>query len=131
VLCLGAALSALTVLLAVVIDVFLPASVRAQADIGISRWGLLPTAVSVACVVMGIRSLRRDPARGYAWFERALLVDLLLTQPIVVASDQFSALPTVALDLVMLGVIAAARAAAAAPPDTVDGVRPAAAPAGG
>src|SRR5262245_49793283 len=113
VLCVNAAGSLVTVLSTLVIQFFLPERVRTEASIGFSVWATIPASVSIACVVIGIRNLRRDPARGYAWLERALLVDLLLTQPIVVASDQFSALPSIAVDLVMLGVVATARAAAA------------------
>ncbi len=46
---------------------------------------------------------------AYGWFERAVLVDLLLTQVFSVTSDQFSALPSIAIDLIMLAVLGAAR----------------------
>ena len=36
----------------------------------------------------------------------------LLTQPIVIAADEFSALPSIVIDLIMLAVVATARAAA-------------------
>jgi hypothetical protein len=112
VLVVNAFFSLLTVVSTIIVEFFVPASIRAESSIGISKWGAIPSVISVLCVIAGIRVLRRDPGRGYAWFERALLVDLLLTQPIVVAAEQFSALPTVAVDLVMLAVVATARAAA-------------------
>lgn len=40
-----------------------------------------------------------------------MLINLLLTQVFVVANDQFSALPSIAIDLVMLAVLGAARGA--------------------
>ena len=42
------------------------------------------------------------------------LIDLLLTQPFVVAKDQFSALPSIIIDLVMLAAFGAAKTAARA-----------------
>ncbi len=113
-LCLSSAFSLLSVLLAIVVEFFLPASVKGDAHVDLSVWGAVPATLAVVCVVLGIRRLRRDPARGYAWFERALLIDLLLTQPVVIASDQFSALPSIVIDLVMLAVVGTAKAAAQA-----------------
>jgi len=113
VLCVNAATSLLTVVSMLVIQYFVPDRVRAEASIDVSVWATIPASVTIACVVIGVKNLRRDPARGYAWLERSLLVDLLLTQPIVVASEQFSALPSIAVDLVMLGIVATARSAAA------------------
>jgi hypothetical protein len=112
VLCINAAVTLLVVALAIVVEFFLPDSVKGNITLDVSPWAIAPAGISAVCVVVGIRYLHRDPGRGYAWFERALLVDLLLTQPLAVAADEFSALPSVLLDLIMLAVVATARAAA-------------------
>jgi hypothetical protein len=114
-LCLNAAASLITVLLLIGVELFGTETVKNEADIGISALASAATAsLTIICVVLGLRSLRRDRARAYAWFVRSLLVDLLLTQPIIVASEQFSQLTAVAIDLIMLAVVATAKAAATA-----------------
>jgi hypothetical protein len=112
VLCISSALSLVTAVATLVIEFFLPESIKHDAHAGLSVWGSIPAILAVICVVIGIRRLRRNPTSGYAWFERAVLIDLLLTQPVVVAADQFSALPSIVIDLVMLAVLGAAKAAA-------------------
>jgi hypothetical protein len=66
---------------------------------------------SAICVALGVRLLRRDEAQAYAWFERGVLINLLLTQVFAVANNQFSALPFIAVDLAFLAVLGAARGA--------------------
>jgi hypothetical protein len=72
---------------------------------------IVTSVASAICVLLGLRLIRRDRGQAYAWFERAVLINLLLTQVFVLANDQFSALPAIALDLLMLGVLGAARGA--------------------
>lgn len=68
------------------------------------------SAISGLCAALGLWYWRRNRDVAWGWFQRALLVDLLLTQVFALAQSQFSGLPGVFLDLVMLAVIAAARA---------------------
>ena len=66
---------------------------------------------SAACVVVGIVQLRRRRrASGYRWLQRAVLIDLLLTRVFEFAVNQFWTIPSVILDLVLLAVLALARA---------------------
>jgi hypothetical protein len=113
ILCLSAAAGLLTALIVILIEV-LPANLSKNLSAGTSAWGAIPAALSAICVVVGIRRLRQDPRSGYTWFERAVLIDLLLTQPFVVAADEFSALPSIIIDLVMLAAFGAAKVAAQA-----------------
>ena len=111
ILCLSAASGLLTALIVILIQV-LPASVSTNLSAGESAWATIPAGLAAVCVVVGIRRLRLDPRSAYAWFERAVLIDLLLTQPFVVATDQFSALPSIIIDLLMLAAFGAAKTAA-------------------
>jgi hypothetical protein len=66
---------------------------------------------SAICVVVGIvRLRRRRRASGYRWLQRAVLIDLLLTRVFEFAVNQFWTIPSVILDLVLLAVLALARA---------------------
>jgi hypothetical protein len=66
---------------------------------------------SAVCVVVGIvRLRRRRRASGYRWLQRAVLIDLLLTRVFEFAVNQFWTIPSVILDLVLLAVLALARA---------------------
>jgi hypothetical protein len=113
ILCINAAAGLLTALIVILIQV-LPADLADNLSAGTSAWGAIPAGLAAICVVVGIRRLRRAPRSAYIWFERAVLIDLLLTQPFVVATDQFSALPSIVIDLVMLAAFGAAKAAAQA-----------------
>ena len=113
ILCINAAAGLLTALIVILIQV-LPASLSKNLSAGTSAWGAIPAGLAAVCVVVGIRRLRRDPRSAYTWFERAVLIDLLLTQPFVVAVDQFSALPSIVIDLLMLAAFGAAKTAAQA-----------------
>jgi hypothetical protein len=113
ILCISAAAGLLTPLIVILIQV-LPASLSKSLSAGTSAWGAIPAGLAAICVVVGIRRLRQDPRSAYTWFERAVLIDLLLTQPFVVAADQFSALPSIIIDLLMLAAFGAAKTAARA-----------------
>jgi hypothetical protein len=113
ILCLSAAAGLLTALIVILIEV-LPADLAKHLSAGTSAWGAIPAALAAICVVVGIRRLRQSPRSAYTWFERAVLIDLLLTQPFVVAADQFSALPSIIIDLLMLAAFGAAKVAAQA-----------------
>ncbi|WP_282944263.1 hypothetical protein [Cellulomonas endometrii] len=64
-------------------------------------------AASLVCSVVGLRLVGRDRRRGYEWFRRAVLVNLLLTQIFLFRVDQWSAVTGLVIDLVLLGVVAA------------------------
>jgi hypothetical protein len=113
ILCITAAGGLLTALIVILIQV-LPASLSKNLSAGTSAWAAIPAGLAAVCVVVGIRRLRQDPRSAYTWFERAVLIDLLLTQPFVVAADQFSALPSIVIDLLMLAAFGAAKTAARA-----------------
>jgi len=70
--------------------------------------GLLASgAASLACSVVGLRRVGDDRARGYEWFRRAVLVNLLLSQIFLFRIDQWSAVTGLVVDLLLLGVVAA------------------------
>ncbi|WP_199732146.1 hypothetical protein [Cellulomonas triticagri] len=73
------------------------------AEVGMIASGV----VSLACSVVGLRLVGTDRVRGYEWFRRAVLVNLLLTQIFLFRVDQWSAVSGLAVDLVLLGVVAA------------------------
>lgn len=64
-------------------------------------------AASLVCSGFGLRIVGTDRRRGYEWFRRAVLVNLLLTQIFLFRIDQWSAAGGLAVDLVLLGIIAA------------------------
>jgi hypothetical protein len=105
-------LATLVMLVALIAREFVPGIEIDKSGNLVSDIGQAVTSVAAAiCVCLGIRLLRRDRGQAYAWFERSVLINLLLTQVFVVANDQFSALPSIAIDLVMLAVLGAARGA--------------------
>lgn len=63
--------------------------------------------VSLVCSSVGLRLVGRDRRRGYEWFRRAVLVNLLLTQIFLFRVDQWGAVTGLVIDLVLLGVVAA------------------------
>lgn len=73
------------------------------AEIGMIASGV----VSLVCSGIGLRLVGTDRVRGYEWFRRAVLVNLLLTQIALFRVDQWSAVTGLAVDLVLLGLIAA------------------------
>lgn len=75
------------------------------------NWALVGMAASGALSlwlsVLGLRRVGTDRAVGYEWFRRAVLVNLLLTQIFLFRVDQWSAVTGLAVDLVLLGLVAA------------------------
>jgi hypothetical protein len=59
-------------------------------------------AASTTCIVLGLARLRRDRLAAYHWFERALLVSILLTQVFLFVESQFGAVFGVGLDILLL-----------------------------
>ncbi|MCC2308285.1 hypothetical protein [Cellulomonas chengniuliangii] len=68
---------------------------------------LLSGAGSLACAVVGLVVVRRSRESGFAWFRRAVLVSLLLTQIFLFRLDQWAAVTGLVVDLVVLAVVAA------------------------
>lgn len=68
---------------------------------------LVSAAASLACSGVGLHHVGRDRARGYEWFRRAVLVNLLLTQIFLFRVDQWGAVSGLAVDLALLGLVAA------------------------
>ncbi len=64
-------------------------------------------AASLACSLVGLHFVGTARRQGYEWFRRAVLVNLLLTQIFLFRVDQFSAVTGLAVDLVLLGLVAA------------------------
>ncbi|QTE31153.1 hypothetical protein [Pengzhenrongella sicca] len=63
--------------------------------------------VSFACSVLGLARVRSDARTGYEWFRRSVLISLLVTQICLFRLDQWAAVVGLALDLVVLAVVAA------------------------
>jgi hypothetical protein len=59
-------------------------------------------AVSTAFIVVGLVRLRRDRLAAYHWFERALLVSVLLTRAFLFVESQFGAAAGAFLDIGLL-----------------------------
>lgn len=63
--------------------------------------------VSFGCSVVGLVVVRGDSLRGYVWFRRSVLISLLVTQIALFRLDQWAAVSGLAVDLAVLGVVAA------------------------
>jgi hypothetical protein len=98
-----------------VLDIFRPGTLSQNLNNIASVGGTISALASAICVFEGLRLLRHDRRAAYGWFQRAVLIDLLVSQVFTLADDQFSALPGVALDLVMLAVLSIARSAQRGP----------------
>jgi hypothetical protein len=61
--------------------------------------------VSLCLVLVGLVRLRRDRLAAYRWFERALLVSILLTHVFVFVRSQFGAVFGLGLDILLLLVV--------------------------
>ena len=57
---------------------------------------------STVCVVRGVAMLRRDRIGAYRWFERALLIAILLTHVFIFVESQFGAVFGLGLDILLL-----------------------------
>jgi hypothetical protein len=99
-----------------ILDLFDTGRLRDNVPNFASIGGSISSILGAICVVRGLWLYRRNKRAAYGWFQRSILVDLLLTQVFVVAADQFSALPTIIIDLIMLGILGAARSQFAATP---------------
>ncbi|MDM8084049.1 hypothetical protein QUV83_04640 [Cellulomonas cellasea] len=68
---------------------------------------LVSGAGSVACCVVGLVVVRGSRENGFAWFRRAVLISLLLTQIFLFRLEQWAAVAGLVVDLVVLAVVAA------------------------
>jgi hypothetical protein len=59
-------------------------------------------AASTTCVVLGLARLRHDRMAAYHWFERALLISILLTHVFIFVESQFGAVFGLGLDILLL-----------------------------
>ena len=59
-------------------------------------------AVSTTFIVIGLVRLRRDRLAAYHWFERSLLVSVLLTRVFLFVESQFGAAAGAVLDIALL-----------------------------
>ncbi len=59
-------------------------------------------AVSTTFIVIGLARLRRDRVAAYHWFERSLLVSVLLTRVFLFVESQFGAAAGAFLDIALL-----------------------------
>jgi hypothetical protein len=69
--------------------------------------GLASTVACLVLVIGGWRLLRRDRLRGFTWFHRSLLVNLLFTRVFEFDVTQFVATVSVLVDVLMLVVVGA------------------------
>lgn len=68
---------------------------------------VLSAAVSTAIALLGLAVVRRDRARAYRLFRRAVLVSLLVTQVFVFRLQEWAATAGLLVDLVVLGLVVA------------------------
>jgi hypothetical protein len=57
---------------------------------------------TTGCIVLGLVRLGRDRLSAYRWFERALLISILLTHVFIFVESQFGAVFGVGLDILLL-----------------------------
>jgi hypothetical protein len=67
------------------------------------------TVASAVCVIIGFAYRRRSRTAAYGWYQRAVLIDLLVTRVFAFALDEFAAVPALLLDLAMLAILGHAR----------------------
>jgi hypothetical protein len=112
ILCLTSAGAVATSVSLFVLDIFKPGTLAHNLNNVASVGNTFSALASAACVIEGLRLLHNKHRRdAYGWFQRAVLIDLLVSQVFVLADSQFSALPGVAIDLLMLAVLSIARSA--------------------
>jgi hypothetical protein len=114
-LCLSSAAALLSAGILFVLDIFKPGTLSHDLNNVSSIGGALSAFASAICVLEGLRLLRPDRHAAYGWFERAVLIDLLVSQIFLLSDEQFSALPGVLIDLLMLAALSIARSAQAPP----------------
>ena len=78
---------------------------------------------STVCVVLGLARLRRDRIGAYRWFERALLVAILLTHVFIFVESQFGAVFGVGLDILLLLAVRSMIHAEEGRPDQIPALR--------
>ncbi|HEY3078587.1 MAG TPA: hypothetical protein VGM69_01645 [Chloroflexota bacterium] len=74
-------------------------------EAGLIRDGVGTSLLSLALVTLGVARLRRDRLAAYRWWERSVLVAILVTQVILFWQDQLAALSGVIWNVVLLGVL--------------------------
>jgi hypothetical protein len=80
--------------------------VRSQDSPTFVEWGELTSSLlSGVFVLLGVLALRRSRLTAYRWFERSILVSILLTQIFTFYHEQFAALAGLAVNLVFLGAL--------------------------
>jgi hypothetical protein len=67
--------------------------------------GLFTSLISLALVLIGVARLPRSRAEAYRWFERSVLISILVTQVILFWQDQLAALTGLVWDLALLTVL--------------------------
>jgi hypothetical protein len=89
----------LTVLLVVgVVNLTVNSVTKLVVEIGLLGSSLL----SYIMIVIGLLFLRRSPLGAYAWFKRAVLVSIFLTQIFIFYTQQLGALDELAVNLIAL-----------------------------
>ncbi|WP_250445489.1 hypothetical protein [Actinotalea sp. C106] len=68
---------------------------------------LVSAAIGTGFAALGLWWVRGARARGYRWFRRAVLVNLLVTQVFLFRVEQWSATTGLIVDLLLLGLVAA------------------------
>ncbi len=72
-------------------------------DVTVTEWmQVLGTAVTAVLIAIGLFALRRSRLRAYRWFERGILVDLLVTEVFLFYDAPVVALIGIAVDVVLL-----------------------------
>lgn len=78
---------------------------RATRLSGLEVAQLTASGVSAAFVAVGVLRLGRSRLEGYRWFERAILVSILLVQPFSFYAEQLAALVELAFNLSVLAAL--------------------------
>ncbi len=95
---------------AILFAVFALSTIAFTADIFLERGGVsftewmqvMGTAVTAVLIVVGLVALRRSRLHAYRWFERGILVDLLVTEVFLFYDAPGSALIGIAVDIALL-----------------------------
>ena len=71
-------------------------------EAGLMRDGVGTSLISLALVAVGVAQLRRERLGAYRWWERSILVSILVTQVILFWQDQLAALGGLVWNVVLL-----------------------------
>ncbi|MGY0235255.1 hypothetical protein [Longispora urticae] len=104
---IGGVLTAAATLFALVL---FPKELVANSDEILATIMSVSAMASAGFILIGLLRLRRDRAGAFAWFHRAILLDLLVTQLLDAMLSQFGTVFGVLVDLLVLGVVAVERA---------------------